>query len=308
MRARKLGFEACDLVTIGFGLIVATIALAFRNHLDDPRVVGRYLAVAMGYAGAIRLLSRAGAKPMAMNLFRAVAISWAIPYMFLQLSQVLPFVVGMTYERDLVAIDTAIFGTEPLAALEPLLQPLVVDVLQVAYVMFYPMFLWGLLLLFKREYRDFNSYAAAVALVQCATYLGYFLVPAMSPYRVAALPEYAGLFHFTQPIQGWLIQPWLGPAIHHAESVTLDCFPSGHTAGAVTVLLAMWRWRRKVFWAILPIQTMLILATVYLRYHYVTDVLAGLVMGVACWYGGIALNEWLLKEPDEVELAKEVPS
>ncbi len=300
MNARKLGFEVADLVTIGFGLIVAGIALAFRAQLQDPQVFARYLLVAFGYAGILRMLARIDTRPMVMGWVRAVSISTAIPYMFLQLGDVLPYVSTRTFEAELVAIDTAIFGVEPIAWMEGLLNPVLVDLAQGAYALYYPLFLVGLTLLFRKRMREFYSYLAGTSLTQCMTYLGYFLVPAVSPYRAAEMPEFHGLFHFTREVQGIWIQPWLGPAIHQAESCPWDCFPSGHTAGTVMVSLAMWKWNRKVFWVILPFQAMLIFATVYLRYHYVIDVLVGIPLGVLALRLGIALNERMQGKDDAV--------
>jgi len=45
-----------------------------------------------------------------------------------------------------------------------------------------------------------------------------------------------------------------------------------------TVLLVAFRRSRTAFWVLLPFGVGLILSTVYCRYHYVVDVLAGLVL------------------------------
>jgi membrane-associated phospholipid phosphatase len=62
------------------------------------------------------------------------------------------------------------------------------------------------------------------------------------------------------------------------ESAHYDCFPSGHTE---LTILAWWGSRMvsnrlfKVYFAYTPL---IIFATVYLRYHYSVDVLAGAVV------------------------------
>jgi len=62
------------------------------------------------------------------------------------------------------------------------------------------------------------------------------------------------------------------------ESAHYDCFPSGHTE---LTILAWWSSRMvsnrlfKVYFAYTPL---IIFATVYLRYHYSVDVLAGAVL------------------------------
>jgi len=57
-----------------------------------------------------------------------------------------------------------------------------------------------------------------------------------------------------------------------------DCFPSGHTE---LTILAWWCSRmvsKRVFQAYSAYTPFLIFATVYLRYHYTVDVLAGAVL------------------------------
>ena len=44
---------------------------------------------------------------------------------------------------------------------------------------------------------------------------------------------------------------------------------------SVTVLLVAWKRARTTFWFLLPIATGLIISTVYCRYHYVIDLIAG---------------------------------
>jgi membrane-associated phospholipid phosphatase len=87
-----------------------------------------------------------------------------------------------------------------------------------------------------------------------------------------------------------------------------DCFPSLHTA--VSTLTSLWAWRTRrlhrlgsvVATIYLPLNAALWFATVYLRYHWVVDLLAGWLLAVAVawaippvarrWY---ALHEGLRK-------------
>jgi len=295
-RLRGMGFEAPDLVVIGFGLTMAGIGLWHRDRLPDGSVIHRYLLAALAYAWVLRMATRRGIRPLPMAMLRTVGLCSLIPYMFLEMGDILPFVVDHTYERELAALDRLIFlGVDPLEALERWLHPLAVDAMQFAYVTYYPVFLTGLFILARRPHRtlkefwtaptgkelhDFYAFMTAIALTQCGTYLGYLVVPAMSPYRAAMDPQFAGLYHFTKPVWGHYIQPWLGAWVHASETNVLDCFPSGHTAGGLVVLMGMWKWRRPVFYWVLPVQMGLIGATVYLRYHYVVDVLAGALWAV----------------------------
>ena len=62
------------------------------------------------------------------------------------------------------------------------------------------------------------------------------------------------------------------------ESAHYDCFPSGHTE---LTILAWWGSRlvsNRLFKAYFAYTPLIIFATVYLRYHYSVDVLAGTVL------------------------------
>jgi membrane-associated phospholipid phosphatase len=77
--------------------------------------------------------------------------------------------------------------------------------------------------------------------------------------------------------------------IEHFGRVHGAAFPSAHVAGSMVAILASWRYRRWLFWPCLPFFISMCVATVYGRYHYVADVLAGLAVGAF----GFLLGSWL---------------
>lgn len=69
-----------------------------------------------------------------------------------------------------------------------------------------------------------------------------------------------------------------------------NCFPSFHTSLVVTMTLFAWSSGRKAFAAVMSTMTLsIIFSTLYLGIHWVTDVVAGVVVGVLAWL----LGEWL---------------
>ena len=68
-------------------------------------------------------------------------------------------------------------------------------------------------------------------------------------------------------------------------------FPSAHVAGSMVAICASWHYRRWLFWICLPLFVSMCVATVYGRYHYIADVLAGIAVG---GFGFVAGN-WLIQ-------------
>ncbi len=66
-------------------------------------------------------------------------------------------------------------------------------------------------------------------------------------------------------------------------------FPSEHVAGAITALWGARRHSPRLFWIFLPLVLCMMVSTVYGRYHYVADVLGGIVTGTLGYWLGAKL-------------------
>ena len=53
-----------------------------------------------------------------------------------------------------------------------------------------------------------------------------------------------------------------------------------------------WRYLRWMFWVMIPMVIMLVLSTVYLRHHYVIDLIAGLVLAIVAFWIGPKVEDW----------------
>jgi len=101
-------------------------------------------------------------------------------------------------------------------------------------------------------------------------FLGYLLVPAAGPHVA-----FARLF--PTPLEGGFF--WhLNHAMVTAGSNGVDVFPSLHTAVSVFILAFAYRHARREFWWLLIPVAGICVSTVYLRYHYLIDVICGLVL------------------------------
>ena len=202
---------------------------------------------------------------------------------------------GFLPDRDavLIGIDRLIFGCDPTVWLERISSPWLTEILQIAYAANYFLPLALVLLLYvKRRRIPFQFSVCLITIGYFLSYLGYFLVPAIGP-------------RFTLAHACALKSVFLGETlcrlIYFMESCPRDCFPSGHTEIPLITLYLAFRFRRRLFWIYLPIVVLLVSSTVYLRYHYVIDVLAGAGTAAAV----ILLGHFVLRtEKREAESGK----
>jgi len=198
-----------------------------------------------------------------------------------EMAILIPLARSWTADKFLARLDFQVWGVHPSVWLERWQSPVAVEILQICYSLFIPAVVVVAAILWRKR-EEFRRYAFLAALGFLVSYVGYFLVPARGPrFLLAGLQ--------TRELQGLWISHSLSLLIDRLESAHYDCFPSGHTELAI---LAWWGSRsisRNFSWAMFVYLISVILATIYLRYHYTMDVVAGI--GVA-WVL-ILVSPWL---------------
>ncbi len=185
-------------------------------------------------------------------------------------------------DRVLIFIDKLIFGTNPTEWMFQFANPILTEFLQLCYSMFYFIILAAPLYAYLKKRDDEYYFSFFVILLGFyISYIGYILVPAIGP-RFTLHDFYA----LDSELPGLLLYKPLRIIINLGESIppdTLiaatvaqrDCFPSGHTEMTLLAIFLAFKFNYKIKWILFLVGAGLIVATVYLRYHYVIDVFAG---------------------------------
>jgi membrane-associated phospholipid phosphatase len=189
-------------------------------------------------------------------------------------------------DPQLIRIDFLLFGVHPTVWMERWIIPWFTDVMSVAYVSYF--FLPARLvhtLYLKNPRREFDLAAFVLLLGWYLSFYGYLLFPAIGPrFTLAGLQSV--------PLNGSFIADGVSQFINLAEHNNRDCMPSGHTAIALIVLPLSYRYARLLFYLFCPMVGALLLSTVYLRHHYVIDVVAGAGLAAGCSIIGPRLYRW----------------
>ena len=108
--------------------------------------------------------------------------------------------------------------------------------------------------------------------VMLGSYLFFILLPVDSPYyRSQRLgPPFSGHFFFDLVHQ-----------VSARGGARGGAFPSAHVSGAVVVSLVAWRHQRRLAWLLFPFTASVMIATVFGRFHYALDALAGAALAIA---------------------------
>jgi len=197
--------------------------------------------------------------------------------------------VNLSWEdAKLIAFDHWVTGVHPALWLEQFSTPLRNDFFQFAYITYFTYLLIVGAVLYHRH--DWKAYWAAMTYSAAGYVIGYvvaMLFPIQSPWFTMA-----GMWHGN--LRGGPFTAAIG-FIEHFGRVRGAAFPSQHVAGTVAALWAAWRHRRWLFWTLLPLAVCMCVATVWGRYHYVADVLAGIASGTL----GYVIGSRLVRQKSE---------
>lgn len=192
------------------------------------------------------------------------------------------------WDLELKRLDTAIFGVYPPLWVRRLHTPWLTGFMQLGYLSYYfaPAIV-AVPLLVRRKRREFRIVAATIIGCLFGSYLGYFCVPATGP-------RFEGTFEAWLPAEpGWFGAESMYRFLNGIESFRWDAFPSGHVAVGLIALWLAFRYERVVGWILLLPVVLLCLATIYLGYHYVVDVIVGAVWcAVSAWLFPRLVRAW----------------
>ncbi len=206
----------------------------------------------------------------------------------------------VTTDRDaeLIAWDQKLFGMQPSVELQRFVSPPLTAWMEFAYtfhILNIPIVACFIYL--RRSRPRFREMMSGVLVVCFFGLLGYLLVPAIGPL-------YTLRNQYTVPLSQPLEIVNRQIEFMDYARIKRDVFPSLHVGISFLVWLYAWRNSRRVFWILSPFVLSLWVSTVYLRYHYLVDVLAGLVLAPLCFL----LANWLFKRFGEVGLSLALPA
>lgn len=281
------------------------VFLAFEAVLQLTRLRSTnggawWLLFDFGSMAVVLLLARA---TRSTSLHRAALVRLVhgmitVPLAFTQVGLLIAASGGHDYAAELASCDRSLFGgTDPLQWLEQFAHPVLTEALQVSYTLYLLLPVATVVALACRA--DAMTIARSLFSllgIYYLSYLGYHLVPASGPNihnnfgPLVPCEINPQLRHiFIDPLEGLWLTADLRRFIFNAEITKQDCFPSGHVAVAAACLVYAFRCGRRVGLAFLPLCLGVILSTAYLRYHYVVDLIAGLLLA---WLGIVVLEGW----------------
>ena len=261
--------DALNLLAL---IILAVSVTFFRRQLGEEAfwLLGVFAFLLVFVLGTAWLSGRSPVWRV-MHDFSAVLL---VPVIFNTLGSIIDCASPARWDSTFSDLDAWIFGDFPRLWRDVLGRASwFVDLSSGLYVSYYFVPLILAVAAYRYAHRaEFRLVVFAIALTFYASYVGYFLFPTIGPRLPPAV----------SPLIGGALSHGVRVFIEFSERTRTDAFPSGHTAVALVCLWFAWHIVPRVFVALLPLVAGIVFSTVYLHYHYVIDVIAGVGLAVAC--------------------------
>lgn len=239
------GMFWADTLVFGTGLIVASALIMYDQRINTMSSL-RW-----------RLLFY----PIAMNVY------------FQQLRTAIPDISTARDDTMLRGIDSALIGDTPSILWQNMATPGLTEFMSLCYLFFFPYLIMGVVMYFIGPMWRCKAFVVGLFSLYGVGFLGYTLVPAAGPYLA-----FADVFN--KPLTGGPLTAW-NASLVHMGSTGVDVFPSLHVAVSLFILGFDFQHNKRRFWLCLIPCMGLWCSTLYLRYHYLIDVLCGVLL--ASW-------------------------
>ena len=250
-------------------IMVCLLALAARHDSFALLLILGHMAA----IGFLLVLAR-NPSPVAQFLRHWYLLAY-VPFCYKQVPYLVSALNLRAADLTLARWDLAMWKVDPVFWLSSMQSRFLVEFLQVIYTMFLPgALILGIILWVRRSRQEFRYGTFLIALTFLLSYLGYILMPARGP----RFMDYA-LQH--PPLQGLWTFHLLQNVLDKLEGAQYDCFPSGHVAVVAVGCYVARKISAPVFYVFSAFAALITFSTVYLRYHYVIDVIAGLLLAIA---------------------------
>lgn len=286
-------FAPHDLIVLGYLLVIGLLVWRADGSVVRDRVALHievtFVAVLVGCVVARGLHVWTARVRAAVYKVTMMAVGIEA---YLMLRDLLPLIRPDAVDAPLLAIDLWLFGVEPAVWLQRFNGYLMVEYFSFFYFSYYLIIFSYLITVMWPSKRPSANTELAVGtfMVLLVGHLGYMSVPGYGPVRYLA-------HDFQQPLDGgfWWSCVW---QTVQAGGAMKDIFPSLHTAMPTYLTLyalrqaridPRWRWPARVtgFFAL-----NIVFSTVFLRWHYAIDLVAGLALAGATAWVAPRLADW----------------
>jgi membrane-associated phospholipid phosphatase len=301
IRRRLLPEEFLFFLALGPSVLVTLWAnfVLWRDGISSRRITGGLWRLAIAgllaviVPAIVRAARRRGRQYAGIEFLNMILPFLLCIAVYTNLHDTIRFVNPHDIDPALAAAEAWLFHGQPVVWAERFISPRVTDVFSAFYTSFVLIAPSVVIVLWlsgrRREARE-----TLLTAIVCfySGYVLYVIFPATPPRLYLAAHGY-----FSQTLSGGALTNLQQAMIEMAtQQASRAAFPSLHAAVSSLSLYFAWKYARWFFPILLVAVTGLLASTVYLRHHYVLDLLAGFALAPWAIWAARRLDAWWYRD------------
>ena len=261
-----------DAVIAGYLLTTAVLVAAFHQQLAPWKALVAAHLVASAFIYSLRFLP--AKLPGVVQFFRDWYPVIVLPLLYKEVEVFAAAFGNWELTGVLQELEVTLFAGHPSIYLSERLPWVALSeylhFCYLAYVLMVPAV--GGYWYYTKQLTKFRELVFLVSVALTVSYLFFSLFPVDSP------------FYLSEPLREPLAGNFFYQLVHFTAGqggARGGAFPSSHVSVSTVILLVAWHHDRHLGYFLLPIVAGIYVATVYGRFHYALDVIAGLALAVA---------------------------
>lgn len=262
-----------DCLAVGFLSLLLGLVAGFPARVEDPGIVTCKILAGMGFYLLIALALRRDRDSGHAVMLQTIAVLGISTYLFGQSMAFQQLVHGQWFDQQVIGFESSIVGVEASLYSQRFVHPFLTEWLMFSYIIYIPLLPLVVLVCYRSggivAAYDYLLNLLAVYLI---CYTGFILLPVAGPMEYYPdrfqIPLDGGVFTF--------LGNWLRDNVHAKGG----CLPSPHCAAATVMLAMAIKHSPRFAFVLSPVVLSLYVSTVYGRFHYASDGLAGIAVAL----------------------------
>ena len=303
MRNKKINSlsSAIDLYSILLGLMFLSLIILFSYKLQDWMTLSfTTLLYLIGYTALCWIMTYI--KNDRLNVILHTSIVLILFSYYFQLAGNLQHIFfDGWFDETLISLDIFLVGIETSLFLEKITNPVLTEWMMFSYIAYIPLLpAVSFICYFSSDANASKEYLFNLACTYSVCYFGFIIFPVASP--IFYYPEV-----YNVPLDGGIFS-LCGKLLHEYAHFPGGSLPSPHCAATTVMAFFLYKHNRKIFYWLLPVIVTIYISTVYGRYHYSWDGIAGVITALVVIKLTPKILEWTssIIEINYLEIGKKV--
>lgn len=269
-------------------ILLSTLSFFFLLNLISPSRSGNRMGFLMGNGLAAffyiagNTLAQKSRSRLLFFLLRTASVQLFFLYLYSASLRLQLILISSWQDQVVLDLEQFVFGVQPTVWIQQFITPWLTEWMMFCYVFYVPIYPILCAIIYRKHgEEEMENYLFFLGLATILCAIGFMLFPVAGPMR-----KISHLYSIS--LEGFFFTS-IGELIRNHVHMPGGTIPSPHCALVSVMWWMAYRYSRPCFYVLAPIVISVYVSTVYARFHYLLDVVTGILAALLAVALGIVL-------------------